>query len=114
SRAKVHELAILIERNLFALGNVRKTAELVAFLTARHDDLDGLLAGDFLAVERLVFFGDLLHLGFELYEVVGGEFVIEIDVVIETRVRGRSDIEFGVWKKTEDGGRQNVRARVTK
>ena len=110
--AEIHELAVLVERNFFALGNVGETAEFVALLAARLDDLDGLLAGDLLAVKALVFIGDLFHLGLELHEVVGGEFVIEVDVVVEPGVRGRTDVELGIGEDAEDGGREDVRGRV--
>ena len=112
--AKIHEFAILVERNFFALGDVGETAEFVALLAARLDDLDGFLAGDFFAVEALVFIGDLFHLGLEFYEVIGGEFVVEIDVVVEPGVRGRTDVELGIRKDAENGGRKDVRGRVAK
>jgi|GEM_PF-3437342 len=112
--AEVHEFAVLVEGDFFALGDISETAEFVAFLAAGLDDLDGLFAGDFLAEERLVFVGDFFHLRFELREILGGEFVVEIDVVIETRVGRRPDIEFGLGVEAKERGRQHVRARVTK
>ena len=52
--AQVDELAVLVERDLLALGNVGEPAELVALLADLLDDLRGLLAGDLPADEGLV------------------------------------------------------------
>jgi hypothetical protein len=110
--AEVHELAVLVEGDFLALGDVGEAAELVALLAALRDDGDGLLAGDFLAQEGLVLVGDLLHLGLELHEVVGGQFVLQIDVVVEPGVGRRTDVELRLGKEAKDGGREDVRAGV--
>jgi hypothetical protein len=109
---EVSELAVGVEGDFLALRDVGEAAELVALLAAGLDDLDGLLARDLLAVKALVLVGDLLHLGLELGEILGGQLVVEVDVVVEAGVRRRPDVEFGVRKQTEDGGRQHVRGRV--
>src|ERR1017187_396495 len=90
--AKVGKLAVLVERDLLPLGYVGKAAELVALLAAGLDDFGGLLPGDLLAQERLVLVGDLLHLGLEPHEVLGGQLVVEIDVVVEPRVGRGADV----------------------
>ncbi len=94
--AEVGELAVGVERDLLALGDVGQAAQLEAFLAARLDDLDGFLAGDFLAVKALVLVRDLFHLGLDLREVVHGQLVVEVDVVIEAGVGRRADVELGL------------------
>jgi hypothetical protein len=110
--AQVHELAVLVERDLLALGDVRQAAELVALLAAGPDDLGGLLAGDLPPQERLVLVGDLLHLGLDLHQVLGRQLVVEVDVVVEARVRGRADVELGLGENPQEGRRKDVRGRV--
>ena len=109
---QVHELAVLVERDLFALGNVVEAAEFVGFLATGFDDFDGLLAGDLFAAKGLVLFDDHSHLGFDLFEIFGREFVVEIEIVIEAGVGGRTDIEFSLREEAENGGGQHVGARV--
>ena len=41
-----------------------------------------------------------------------GEFVVEVDIVVETGVGWRADVEFRLGKEAEDGGRKDVRAGV--
>ena len=110
--AEVHELAVLVEGDFLVGGDVGETAEFVAFLAAGDDKRGGFFAGEFFAVKRLVLAGDFLHLGFDLDEVVGGEFMVEVEVVVEAGVGGRADVEFGVGEKTEDSRREDVRGRV--
>ena len=112
ARAQVDELAVLVERDLLALGDVGEPAELVALLAAGPDDLGGLLAGDLPADERLVLVGDLLHLGLDPREVLGRQLVVEVDVVVEPGVGRRADVELGIGKDAEERGRQDVGRRV--
>ena len=86
--------------------------ELVALLAAGPDDLGRLLARDLLAQERLVLVGDLLHLRLDLHEVLGRQLVVQVDVVVEARVRRRTDVELGVGEEAQDRRRQDVRGRV--
>ena len=110
--AEVHELPVLVERDLLALRNVGEAPELVAFLAAGTDDLHRLLAGNLLAQEWLVFIGDLAHLRLKADEVLRGEAVVQVDVVVEPGVGRRADVELGLGEEAEHGGRQHVRARV--
>ena len=110
--AEVHEFAVLVEGNFLVGRDVGKAAEFVALLAAGDNESGSFLAGEFFAVKRLVFAGDFLHLGLDLDQIIGGKFMIEVEVVIEAGVGGRTDIEFGVGKKTEDSRREDVRGRV--
>ena len=110
--AEVDELAILIERNFFVFRNVGESTELVALLANLLQDVRGFIPRDFLARERLILIRDLLHLRFELCEILRGQLVLEIDVVVETRVGRRADVEFGVGEDAKQGSGQHVRTRV--
>ncbi len=111
--AEVHELAVFVERDGLALGDVGEAAEFIALLAAGADDGLGLLAGDLFAAEGLVFVDDLLHLGLEAHEVVVGEFVLQIDVVVEAGLGGRTDVELGVGEDAQDRGGEDVGGGVT-
>ena len=111
--AQVDELTVLVEGDGLALGNVGKTAELVAFLADLLDDADGFVATDLFAREGLVLGDDLLHFGLDLREVLGGQLVVEVDVVIEAGLRRRADVELRVRKDAKDGRGEHVRAGVT-
>ena len=110
--AEIHEFAVLVEGDFFALRNVGEPAEFVAFLSAGLDDLDGFFAGDFLAVKRLVLIGDLLHFGLDLREIFERELMVEVDVIVEAGVGGRADVELGIGIDAQDGRREDVRGGV--
>ena len=112
ARAQVDELAVLVERDLLALGNVGQPAELVALLAARPDDLRRLPARDLLPHKRLVLVGDLLHLGLDPHQVLGGELVLEIDVVVEPGVGRGTDVQLRIGIDAKERRRQDVRRRV--
>lgn len=38
--------------------------------------------------------------------------MLQVDVVVETGISGRPDIEFGLREKAENGSRKDVRGRV--
>ena len=107
--AKVHELAVLEEADGFALGDVGEALDLE--LLARALEVGQRLgAGLDALLEDLVLLGDLAHLLLDLGEVVGGEAVLQVEVVVEALVGGRADVEQGVRPETEDGGGEDVRA----
>ena len=74
--AKVEEIAVLVERDLFAFGDVVEAAKLIVALTELGNHLHGFFAGNFETDEFLVFFDDLLHLDFDAFEVFGSEFML--------------------------------------
>ncbi len=111
--AQVDELAVLIERDCLAFGNVGKAADFVAFLPAALDQRDGLVARDFAAGEHLAFRGDLAHLLLDAREILGREFMLQVDVVVEARVGRRPDVEFRVGEDAEQRRGQHVRTRMT-
>ena len=60
---------------------------------------DSLGARGLPAGERLVLLDHLLHLGLDLLEILGGQFVVEVDVVVEAGLRRRADVELGLGKR---------------
>ena len=121
SRAEIPEVAVLVDGDGFALGDVADEVEfvlggLIAFgesgEAAAVGEGDGFFAGDFDALEGLVLLHDFFHLGLDGFEVVGGEAVLHVDVVVEPRVDGGADGELGVGPEAEDGGGHDVGGRV--
>jgi hypothetical protein len=91
--AQVDKFAILVEGDGLALGNVGQALDLVA-LAHVLDDAGGLFARDLGALELLVLGHDFAHLGLDFHEVLGGQAVLQVEVVVETVVGGRTDVEL--------------------
>ena len=83
---------VAVEADGLALGNVGQTLDL-ELLSLRLEVSPRLLPGFDGFLEDLVLLGDLAHLLLELREVVGGEAVLQVKVVVETLVRRRADVE---------------------
>ncbi|MFM1944957.1 MAG: hypothetical protein RI897_3939 [Verrucomicrobiota bacterium] len=66
--------------------------------------------GDFF--EDLVGFDDFFHLGLDGGEVIGGDAVVEFDVVVEAIFDGWSVGELGIGPEGGDGGGHDVGAGV--
>ena len=119
--AEIGEFAVAIERDFFALGNVLDDIE---FELARRRPLtkgtkdttlghgEGLVARQNYALEDMVRFGFLFHLGLDLLEIFGRDAVVEFEVVIETVLDRRTRGELRVGPDLEDGRRQHVGSRV--
>ncbi len=110
--AKVHELAVAVKRDGLPFGDVGKATDLVGFLAGFLNDFDRFFAADFHALEPLVFLDDVLHLGLDGFEVFGGEFVIQVDIVVKAGVRWGADVELGLREEPDYGGCKDVRAGV--
>ena len=67
-----------------------------------------LIAGDFHPLEGMVRLDLLLHLGLDLAEILGGDAVLEIDVVIEAGLDRRPGGKLSVRPEPQNGGRQHV------
>ena len=74
--AEVDELAVLVEADLLAFGDVVEAAEFVALLADGLDLLDGFFARALDALELLVLLDDLLHLGLDGFEIGGVELLV--------------------------------------
>ena len=62
--------------------------------------------------ELLVFFHYFFHFGFDRFQILSSEIVIEIKIVVETSISRRTYIQLGLGEKTQHSRRQNVRCRV--
>ena len=89
--------------------DVRQALELV-LLASEH--LLRLLGGDVLLDERLVERDEAGDLGLDLREVVGGETVLKVEIVVEPLVRGGADVHLNVVKEVHDRTRGQVRGGV--
>ena len=116
--AEIDEIAVAIERDRFAFGNVLDDIELelarlgsrtkgAKFATFRH--VQGFVARDFDALERMVRLDLLLHLRLDLLEILGRDAVRQLDVVIETVLDRRSGGELRFRPDLQNGGGQDVR-----
>ena len=119
--AEIGEFAVAVERDFFALGNVLDDIEFELrgrrpltkgakdttlghgqSFVARQDD----------ALERVVRFDFLFHLGLDLLEIFGRDAVVQFDVVIESVLDRRTRGELRLGPDFENGGRENVRSRM--
>ena len=110
--AQVHELAVLEEADGFPLGDVAHALHLEG-LPLAFEVGQGLGAGFDRLLEDLVLLGDLAHLLLDLREIVGGEAVLQFEVIVETLFGGRPDVQQRVGPEPQYRGRQDVRAGVT-
>src|SRR5205823_500204 len=69
---------------------------------------------DFLANERKLFRHHLPHLGLELLQVVRSEWLLDLEVVIESVFDGWTESDLRLWPQAAYCCSQNVRARVAK
>src|SRR5690606_541750 len=91
--AEVDELAVLETGNLLAFGNLVDQVELETARIARafgktaetaaFGHRPGLVPGNDLALELLVLLRDLLHLRLDLFEVLRGDPVLHVEVVVK-------------------------------
>ena len=112
--AEVDEIAVLVEADLLAFGDILEAPEFVAFLAEFLDFLNGFLAGAFDAGELLVLLDDLFHLGLDGFEVGGVELLVEIDIVVEALICGRADVQLGLRVEAQHRGSKDVGAGVAK
>ena len=94
SGAEVHELTLLVEADGGVLGEVLHELDLVV-LALGLQVLDGLGPGEGVGLELEVLLDDLLHLGLDLLEVLGGEPALLVEVVVEPVVDGGPDGQLG-------------------
>ena len=75
--------------------------ELVVLLLFFHE-LHSVLGRELKALERQVLLDDLLHLGLDLHEIVRGERLLKVDVIVEAVFNGRADGEFRAGIQSPD------------
>ena len=107
SRAEVRELALLVEADGRVLGEVLHKLDLVV-LALGLQELDGLGPGKGVGLQLQVLLDDLLHLGLDLLEVLGGEPSLLVEVVVEAIVDGGPDGQLGAGPEPLDRLRHDV------
>ena len=110
--AEVEEFAVAVKAHLLVFRNVVEAAQFVTLLTHCLDFFNGLFAAALDSFKFLVFFNDFFHLALKGFKVGGIEWLIEVNVVIETIFGGRADIKLGLGMQAQDRGGQYVRSRV--
>ena len=74
--------------------------------------LDSVFGGKLELFKFNAFFGDLLHLGFQLGKYVLGEGCFGVNVIVKAVFNRRADTELGTGEQLLHRLRHNVRARV--
>ena len=106
--AEVREIVLLIEGDVLALGSVL-TDELLFIVLTLHE-LQCFRYRQLEALNLDVFLDDLLHLGFDLCEVVVGDGLRQLHIIIEAVIHSRADGELcarvqAVYRLRHDVGR---------
>ena len=108
--AEVDEVALGIDAHR-AFGYVFEQLDFV-LLAPLAEELDSLLSGHLLALEREIRGDDLGHGGLDLRQVLGSERGGAVEVVVETLFDGGADGELGVRIELLNRLRHHVRGRV--
>ena len=111
--AEIRELALRVHRDLLAFRQVVDELDLVglAFLL---EELQGLFAADLLALELEILLDDLLHLFLDVRKISFRQLAVDVEVIVEAIVDGRSDGQAHIRVLVEalDGLCEDVGCRV--
>ena len=111
TRAEIHKIALLVEADDLALGQILDKLNLIGLGLLLHKG-DGLIAGQLKPFKGQVFSHYLFHFLLDLREILGGEGDIGIEIVVEAVFDGGADSELDLGPQPLYGLRQNMRARV--
>ncbi len=78
-----------------------------------HEQCPGVLQRHFRANEGVLLEYHLPHLGFEGRKVLGRERLLDLEVVIEAIVNGRTESDLRIGAQAPHGRRENMRSGVT-
>ena len=107
--AEIDEIAAFVHRNDAVVGDVGETFEFV-FLIREH--FFRFIAGDFDAFERIIRLDDFSHFRFDRGEFFDFEVFGEVEIVIESVLGARSDVEFRFGVELFDRRCHHVRCAV--
>ena len=110
--AEVDEFALTIEGDDGVLRQVVDELDLVRLIALLHE-LQRFLARELKTLETQLFLADLAHLGLELLEHLGREWLGAVKIVIETVLDGRTDGQFHLGVQALHGLGENVAGGVT-
>ncbi len=109
--AQIGEGAVAVQGDARALGERVDELDLVG-LPALEEVLDGLLPRDLALHEGIADLDDVGHDPFELAQILVGERVLGVEVVVEARVDRRADGELGLGPDALDRVGEHVRRGV--
>ena len=123
SGAEIEKLAVAIKRNRFVRRNVLDDVEFeFGWLGARAEGAEfatfchgqRFITRNLDALEWMVRFDLLLHLGLDLLEVFGRDAMRQFDIVIKAVLDRRAGGELRFRPEFQNSRRQYVRRRMTK
>ena len=109
--AQVHELALLIKRDVGIGGQVVDQLDLVGLLLLLHEG-NGLLPGQLEALQLQLFLADLAHLRLQSVQMLLGKVEGGVEVVVEAALDGRADGQLHLRVQALDGLGQHMGASV--
>ena len=110
--AKIHEVALTIERNHFTRRNRRDDFSLVVFAQSL-EEVDGFFTRHFFAHDRNIFLDELIHTSFDRLQIFGRKSAGVGKVVVKAVFDRRSDRDLCLGKELLDGLSHQVSSRVT-
>ena len=113
SGTEVGKVALLVEGDSLAFGKVFDKLYLVGLILFLHKR-NSLVARQSEALNTKIFLYDLLHFGFKLFKNFGSEGGVNINIVVEAVIDGRTDSKLCVGIKTLHCLSKNVRGGVPK
>ena len=111
--AEIRELALRVHRDLLAFRQVVDELDLVG-LALLLEELQGLFAADFLALELEVLLDDLLHLFLDIRKIGFRQLTVDVEVIVEAILDGWADgqAHIGILVEALDGLCEDVGSRV--
>ena len=109
--AEVHKLALPIEADRLALGQIADKLDLVGLALLLHER-DRFLTRELEALQFVVLVDDAVHFLLDLFEILGREGFRRVEVVIEAVCDRGTDGKLGFRVQALDRLRENVRAGV--
>ena len=109
--AEIGEIPLLVERDLFAFGEVFDEFDLILFGISGHQP-DRVRAGQREALDGQIALDDVLHLRLDLAEVFLRDRRLEVDIIIEAVFDGRPDGELAGGEDRLYRLREDVRSRM--
>ncbi len=114
TRAKVGEVSLPVEADVLALACVLVAKLYLVRLAHFFQHGLCLVRGKTELLNGNIFLDDLFHFRLESRQVVGGERLFRVEIVVEAAVNGGTYGKLNVWIQPLDSLRQNVGSGVPK
>ncbi len=99
--AQIGKISLLVEGDHSILGQVADEFYLVGFILFLHE-LNSFPARQLKAFQLVVGLDDLLHFLLDGFEVLGGECLVRVEVIVEARIDGRPDGQLDIGAQSLD------------